>query len=61
MGSLGGVVVVLAALAAKSGVGVARSGSGYVRGWWSVDHLTSGVVGGVIGGQGADFIGNRGG
>ena len=55
---LSGVNGVLAAVAVKSRVAVARSGSRYVRGWWLVDHLTSGIVDGVVGGQGAAFIVN---
>ena len=49
-------MVVLAAVAVKSGVAVACSGSGYVRGWWLVDHITLDFVGGINGGQGAAGI-----
>ena len=56
VGSRGRVVVVLAAVVVMSGAGVACSGSEYVRGWWPVDQITLGFVGGVIEGQGAAVI-----
>ena len=57
VGICGGVVVVLAVLAYNTGMAVARSGSGYDWGCWSVVHLMSGAAGGAMGGQGAAFIG----